>query len=197
MGNRISKSVTKSGSTTETWYVRDATGNVMATYEKKATLNSGALSQTEVHLYGSSRLGVLNETLDCSNGNNGPVPLSTGWDATLTRGQKFFELSNHLGNVLVTVTDRRVAVQAGTTGNVDYYLPDVATASDYYPFGMVMPGRSYSSGSGYRYGFNGKEDDKDISEGGQDYGMRVYDKRLGRFLSVDLMAPRFADLTPF
>ncbi len=36
----------------------------------------------------------------------------------------------------------------------------------------------------YSYGFNGKEDDKDISEGGQDYGMRIYDSRVGRFLSV-------------
>ncbi len=48
-----------------------------------------------------------------------------------------------------------------------------------------MPGRKFSAGNGYRYGFNGKEDDKDAGEGIQDYGMRIYDGRLGRFLSVD------------
>ncbi len=39
----------------------------------------------------------------------------------------------------------------------------------------------------YRYGFNGKESDDEIKGEGnqQDYGMRIYDTRLGRFLSVD------------
>ena len=39
----------------------------------------------------------------------------------------------------------------------------------------------------YRYGFNGKENDDDVKGIGnqQDYGMRIYDPRLGRFLSVD------------
>ena len=60
-----------------------------------------------------------------------------------------------------------------------------------------MPGRKYSAGSGYRYGFNGKENDKDISKGGQDYGMRVYDTRLGRFLSVDPFAKQFQSSTPY
>ncbi len=41
--------------------------------------------------------------------------------------------------------------------------------------------------SGYLYGFNGKENDNEVKGAGnsQDYGMRIYDPRLGRFLSVD------------
>ena len=62
---------------------------------------------------------------------------------------------------------------------------------------MVMPGRSYSATSEYRYGFNGKENDKDISAGGQDYGMRIYDSRLGKFLSVDPLTKEYAELTPY
>jgi RHS repeat-associated protein len=52
---------------------------------------------------------------------------------------------------------------------------------------MMMPGRKYQAGSGYRYGFNGKENDNEVKGEGnqQDYGMRIYDPRLGRFLSVD------------
>ena len=60
-----------------------------------------------------------------------------------------------------------------------------------------MPGRSYSAASQYRYGFNGKENDKDISEGGQDYGMRISDTRLGRFLSVDPITNDYPELTPY
>ncbi|MGC4102989.1 RHS repeat domain-containing protein [Ferruginibacter sp.] len=69
--------------------------------------------------------------------------------------------------------------------------------SDYYPFGMSMPGRKFSAGSDYRYGFNGKENDKDAGEGVQDYGMRIYDARLGRFLSVDPLTKKFAFYTPY
>lgn len=62
---------------------------------------------------------------------------------------------------------------------------------------MGMPGRRFDAGSGYRYGFNGKEDDKDISEGGQDYGMRIYDLRLGRFLSVDPLTRKYPELSSY
>jgi RHS repeat-associated protein len=61
-----------------------------------------------------------------------------------------------------------------------------------------MPGRKYSvGGSGYRYGFNGKENDKDAGEGIQDYGMRIYDSRLGRFLSVDPYTKKTPNITPY
>ena len=62
---------------------------------------------------------------------------------------------------------------------------------------MVMPGRSYSATNEYRYGFNGKENDKDISAGAQDYGARVYDSRLGRFLSTDPLKHKFPSWTPY
>jgi RHS repeat-associated protein len=62
---------------------------------------------------------------------------------------------------------------------------------------MNMPGRKYSVGSGYRYGFNGKENDKDAGEGIQDYGMRIYDCRLGRFLSEDPITSTYPMLTPY
>jgi RHS repeat-associated protein len=62
---------------------------------------------------------------------------------------------------------------------------------------MNIPGRKFSAGSDYRYGFNGKENDKDISEGGQDYGMRIYDTRVGRFLSVDPLTAKFAFYSPY
>lgn len=52
---------------------------------------------------------------------------------------------------------------------------------------MQMPGRKYSFGNSYHYGFNGKENDNDVKGDGNqyDYGFRIYDPRLGRFLSTD------------
>jgi RHS repeat-associated protein len=51
----------------------------------------------------------------------------------------------------------------------------------------------------YRYGFNGKENDNEVKGLGnqQDYGMRIYDPRLGKFLSVDPMTSKYAWYTPY
>ncbi len=52
---------------------------------------------------------------------------------------------------------------------------------------------------GYRYGFNGKEKDDEIKgEGVQyDYGFRIYDARLGKFLSTDPLFQSYPSLTPY
>jgi len=64
---------------------------------------------------------------------------------------------------------------------------------------MLTPGRKFSAGSGYRYEFNGKEKDTEVMGEGnfQDYGMRMYNTRLGSFISVDPLTKKFPMLTPF
>jgi RHS repeat-associated protein len=112
-----------------------------------------------------------------------------------------FVSSNHLGNNMVVISDKKIGVDvAPADGIIDYYNADVISAQDYYPFGMIMPGRKYSSSSSkYRYGFNGKENDNEIKgEGNQiDYGMRVYDPRIAKFLSVDPLQADYPELTPY
>jgi RHS repeat-associated protein len=63
---------------------------------------------------------------------------------------------------------------------------------------MVMPQRQFIAG-GYRYGFNGKENDNDVkgTANQQDYGMRIYDPRLGRFLSVDPLTKSYPWLSTY
>jgi RHS repeat-associated protein len=55
-----------------------------------------------------------------------------------------------------------------------------------------MPARSYKPAD-YRFGFNGKENDDEVKGSGNqiDYGMRVHDPRLARFLSVDPLYREF------
>jgi|694.fasta_scaffold02147_3 RHS repeat-associated protein len=62
---------------------------------------------------------------------------------------------------------------------------------------MVMPGRKYSSTSNFRYGFNGKENDNSTGEGNLDFGARVMDVKLGRWLSLDPLQKKYADLSPY
>jgi len=70
-----------------------------------------------------------------------------------------------------------------------------------YPFGMVMPGRNWTAASaeGYRFGFNGKESDGEIKGDGNslDYGARIYDPRLGKWLSIDPKQSLFSGLSPY
>ena len=55
-----------------------------------------------------------------------------------------------------------------------------------------MPGRKYEAQSGYRYGFNGKEKDKDLNSlTAYDYGFRIYNPGIGKFLSVDPLYQSF------
>jgi RHS repeat-associated protein len=75
----------------------------------------------------------------------------------------------------------------------------IETAQDYYPFGSLMPGRKYNAGE-YRYGFNGKEKDDEVTGvtgATYDYGFRIYDSRISRFLSVDPLTKSYPMLTPY
>ena len=116
-------------------------------------------------------------------------------------GWKRYELTNHLGNVLAVVSDRKIGKSTGSyPGPALWYEADVLSTQQYYPFGMLMPGRQYAVGSyDYRYGFNGKEGDDEVKgdDNQQDYGMRIYDPRVGRFLSVDPITKQYPELTPY
>jgi hypothetical protein len=90
------------------------------------------------------------------------------------KGARRYELSNHLGNVLSLVSDRKIEIdenytyQAGggyiyqngaytsdpsgnyiqnsaADGLIDGYVAEVISATDYYAFGAPMPGRNFNS----------------------------------------------------
>ncbi|WP_158267056.1 RHS repeat-associated core domain-containing protein [Chitinophaga niastensis] len=185
-GHRISKRVNN----VDTWYVRDATGNVMGVYTSgDSNVNNGDLTLIESDMYGSNRLGLLNQRTNVQHIINQDIlnmpGLGNGYNTIFSRGNKVFELSNHLGNVLATISDRKRQITSDNT-TIDHYEPFIISAQDYAPFGMELVGRGFGA-AGYRYGFNGKENDNEIKGDGnqQDYGLRVYDPRIGKFLSVD------------
>jgi hypothetical protein len=78
------------------------------------------------------------------------------------RGYRRYELTNHLGNVLAVESDKKIGVtSAGNSSLIDHYEPEIVSATDYYPFGMVSR-VALGSGKAYRFGFNGKENDNDV-----------------------------------
>jgi RHS repeat-associated protein len=64
---------------------------------------------------------------------------------------------------------------------------------------MMMPDRDWSSESGYRFGFNGKEQDSEVDGEGSfyDYGLRIYNPQLGKFLSVDPLLVSYPWYSPY
>jgi RHS repeat-associated protein len=161
-GNRVEKKVVKRGITHSTRYLRDVSGNVMAIYKDSV--------MSEQPIYGSSRLGQY----------AGGRKLGAR-----TLGEKKYELSNHLGNVMVVITDN-VGMKA------DSVWATVLSTQDFYPFGLPMQGRTMNADS-VRYGFNNQEKDNEIAGEGNHYEFkyREYDPRIGRFWSVDPMFKTF------
>jgi RHS repeat-associated protein len=204
-----------------TWYAYDAGGMPMAVYKQSfvkqtATTATMHFDVEEQDVYGSGRLGVRHGdeegkyseswTNITMNGNiyasytvasNTAAYVKTHYTREL--GKKQYEIANHLGNVLVTVSDKRLCYSAtpSTATVVDWYVADVVSFTDYYVFGAPQTGRA---GGEYRYGFNGKENDKEVKgiEGShQDYGMRMYDPRVGRFFSADPLKISYPYYTPY
>ncbi len=149
--------------------------------------NTEDMYLTEHHIFGSSRLGMEQKNLEITEE-------TTTLDNTVFEnkvGDKRYELSNHLGNVLSVITDRKL----GTAGD---YSPDVVAFNDYYPFGMLLPGRKGNSAD-YRYAFNGMEADNELKGEGNSYGanFRHYDPRIGRFASLDPEMLKYPNWSPY
>ena len=108
-------------------------------------------------------------------------------------GKKRYELTNHLGNVLATFTDRKVY------NSIDgYYEPVITMKADYYAFGMLMPNR-FEGVDDTRHLFNGMEHDMEVSREGNSYTtqFRQYDPRLGRWKSLDPLMASFPWQSPY
>ena len=192
-GNRVHKTVDVYGSgfiqtggkSINVVYWRDAQGNVLNTVTSgneqqmpgEPSINKAA---SEFVIYGSSRLGTYSPEYQVYSLQFAGIAKNT-----LTLGYKAYELSNHLGNVLTTISDNYTITPPSGGGG----LVRVLSSQDYYPFGMVMTERSFveKQDRKYRYGFNTQETDEDIDEGGSHYTAEFweYDGRTGRRWNVD------------
>jgi RHS repeat-associated protein len=170
-------------------YIRDAQGNIMATYRYTNT-GAASLKLNERPVYGSSRLGSLRKEVELHT-------LPSFDPATANPVQMVdlnYEITDHLGNVCAVVTGRLLDGNGGGTAK----QAELVSAQGYEPFGALLPGRNYSSDS-YRFGFNSMEKDDEMhgnTGNSYDFGARIYDPRVARWLSLDPMAKEYPGIAP-
>lgn len=190
-GNRIAKHIYTSANVfvRSEYYTRDAQGNIMSTYEYKPVGSSINFAQTEKEIYGSSEVGIEKTRTELI----GALPLANPFTRTL--GNKEYTGSNHLGNVLVTFTDRKLPIDADNNGTIDEFWPEVIAANDYAPFGGLLTERTFNKNT-FPNSFNGKRDDNELDDL-QDYGMRMYSKWGREPITIDPLAEKYPMLTPY
>ncbi len=118
--------------------IAEDTTEIATTTSFPQTYASDTASDIEFPLYHPD--SVINDTID--------MPFDTvGYDTLIGKiyGARKFELSNHLGNVLSVISDRKLPVDEGSDNDVDYYEPDIDEYYDYYAFGSLMP-EKYTTG---------------------------------------------------
>jgi RHS repeat-associated protein len=191
-GRRIAKHVWTQGDVLvkSTYYILDAQGNQLSTYEHVVEDEQSNYQLAERVIYGSSRLGINVNKVDLLDETQEDY-------LNLTLGNKLFEMSNHLGNVLTVINDIKIPVSSNSV-DVDGYLATIVSTADYSPFGVQLDGRTVSAES-YRWGYQGSEKDDEIKGEGNSYTteFRMLDPRLGRWLSIDPLAAQFPWQSPY
>ncbi|MDZ4667997.1 MAG: hypothetical protein SGJ00_08945, partial [bacterium] len=170
---------------------------MLAHFSLQSNLYPDSLWLTEWGIYGSSRLGVaksgklITSVFGRDINEDGLISSSEYNISTLNninesnssfsyiRGKKHDEFSNHLGNILVVVNDKKKSICV--SGSFVEYKAEVVSAADYSPFGAPLAGRTFQSGE-YRFGFGGQERDDEIAGIGNTMTAEFweYDARLGR-----------------
>lgn len=202
VGHRIAKHVLSSANVLEksTYYILDAEGKTIAVYER--TLNTSNQSvtyeHTEKYVYGSSRLGVMNVKVPMLGSQNTSYSMINKKHRI---GERNYELSNHLGNVLSVISDKPVPHSTNGTTH-DYYMADIMQSTDYSGFGVQLSGRNFLKtglAKDYRRGFQGQEEDDELKGEGNsvNYTYRMHDPRLGRFFAIDPLASKYPHNSPY
>ena len=147
------------------YYVRDAQGNPLATYKRYENHRNPVLPTEDLYLsdwtmYGCSKLGTSTVRDNLLASNFQTITWSS-YGTFINNADKRYELTNHLGNVLATITGDVDYIDTIGMGNWQYTQPQISTVQDYYAFGMLKPGTTFSAGD-YRFGFNGKEKDDEV-----------------------------------
>jgi len=71
---------------------------------------------------------------------------------------------------------------------------------DYEPYGSALPYRGFEASKTedkYKFGYNGQEKESEIGNDDYDFGARIYDGRIGRWISSDPLAYQLSSTSPY
>ena len=199
----------KNNSTAAIEYTYDLNGSMVSDLNKRITgitYNSLNLPKTLTGTMGSTTVintyvySATGRKLSVEHKKNGSVAKKTDYvgniiyegnasSTTIKRilieggyiegGVYYFNITDHLGNVRV------VANSSGT----------LVQSNHYYPFGMAFAEGVTTSNQPYKY--NGKELDKENGINWYDYDARHMDPALGRFTTMDPLAEKHYNVSPY
>jgi RHS repeat-associated protein len=104
------------------------------------------------------------------------VPSGSNW-------RHEYVITDHLGNTRLRFSDLDENSQIDSI--------ELLSVHDYYPYGMEW------NAGGYKYTYNGKEMNTEIGLNLIDFGARMQDPSLGKFISIDRFAEKNASQTPY
>jgi len=112
-------------------------------------------------------------------------------------GHKHYELTDHLGNVRVVVSDMKLST-LDEANEPSAFRAEIVARTDYYVFGSPMPKRHPASEQ-YRFGFNTQEGIDEIAGEGNHLTAQFWemDTRIGRRWNVDPEAEQHPEETPY
>jgi len=143
MGNRIAKHIYDNTGTTlerSTYYIRDAQGNQISTYDHEVASETAQFNLKERNIFGSSRLGSKQDSINV-------LTATITQNYTQVLGTKYYEFSNFpitigISNVLMVFNDIKVGVDSNTDGIVDGFVIGITNFINYSPFGVQLDGRT-------------------------------------------------------
>ncbi|MEK6153609.1 DUF6443 domain-containing protein [Flavobacteriaceae bacterium 3-367] len=160
-------------------YIYDATG----VKQKKIVNETGQSSVTTEyagnHVYENSTLQFFNH----AEGYIEPDG-SGGYDY-------IYQYKDHLGNIRLAYSD--------DNGNGSIATSEIREENNYYPFGLKHKGYNDVQGAArdHKFEYNGKELNEELGLGWYDYGTRMYDPALARFMVVDIASEIMKQYTSY
>jgi len=110
-------------------------------------------------------------------------------------GFKQYELSNHLGNILTTISDIKIQQYYNSGNEVECYTADITAVNDYASLGGLLTERTLNKVL-FPNTFNGKRDDHEPGDC-KEYGMNIYSPGIRRFPTLGQIAKDYTELTTY
>jgi len=155
-------------------YAYDESGNRVSRTDYTATPTSPTSTTYYVYDASGNSMAIYHQYGSIAP-NLTEVPVyGTGRLGTYYAGSRktyVYELRDNVGSVRATVMGAKVSSNQA----------NIYTYADYYPFGSI----AQNGGGSYRYAYQGAYAQQDSVTGYNNFELRMYDARIGRWLSTD------------